>query len=404
MLSPARRAACRAFNRLPANGLIVFSGTVLTEDGKEKRLVLDIAPMKPVSRSLYLCDNRFHTEELERMLEAHERYGFIVVDGNGALFATVCGHVKRILGGFSVSLPKKHGRGGQSKNRFARIRKERRHNYLRRVAEAATQHFISNDRPNVTAMILAGSAEFKTNLAASDLFDPRLKAVVVKCVDVAHGGEMGLNQAVELAADALNGVRLVDEKRVLRRFFDELARDDGGEPGTGYAYGAADATRCLVAGAVDTIIAFEDLVHRRYTITPTAAADDTEAVHVVLTPDEAARRGIVDGEHGAIRTTSEAYVEWIAQRAQSFGARVEFVSANSQEGAQFVRGFGGVAALLRYRVDVEELAQHEAEAHAASAGAASALATTKDRDDDGDASSDDGMRIYDGVMDDSDFD
>jgi peptide subunit release factor 1 (eRF1) len=32
-----------------------------------------------------------------------------------------------------VDLPKKHGRGGQSALRFARLRLEKRHNYVRKV-------------------------------------------------------------------------------------------------------------------------------------------------------------------------------------------------------------------------------------------------------------------------------
>ena len=39
----------------------------------------------------------------------------------------------------SVDLPKKHGRGGQSALRFARLRMEKRHNYVRKVAELAVQ-------------------------------------------------------------------------------------------------------------------------------------------------------------------------------------------------------------------------------------------------------------------------
>ena len=34
---------------------------------------------------------------------------------------------------FTVELPKKHGRGGQSALRFARLRMEKRHNYVRKV-------------------------------------------------------------------------------------------------------------------------------------------------------------------------------------------------------------------------------------------------------------------------------
>ena len=34
---------------------------------------------------------------------------------------------------FTVELPKKHGRGGQSALRFARLRMEKRHNYVRKA-------------------------------------------------------------------------------------------------------------------------------------------------------------------------------------------------------------------------------------------------------------------------------
>ena len=64
------------------------------------------------------------------------------------------------------------GRGGQSALRFARLRMEKRHNYVRKVAETAVQLFITNDRPNVAGLVLAGSADFKTELSQSDMFDP----------------------------------------------------------------------------------------------------------------------------------------------------------------------------------------------------------------------------------------
>ena len=95
------------------------------------------------------------------------------MDGNGALFGTLQGNTRDVLHKFTVDLPKKHGRGGQSALRFARLRMEKRHNYVRKVAETAVQLFISNDKPNISGMILAGSADFKTELSQSDMFDPR---------------------------------------------------------------------------------------------------------------------------------------------------------------------------------------------------------------------------------------
>ncbi len=67
------------------------------------------------------------------MLDTDPPFGFIIVDGSGALYATLQGNTREILHKFSVELPKKHGRGGQSSVRFARLRLEKRHNYLRKV-------------------------------------------------------------------------------------------------------------------------------------------------------------------------------------------------------------------------------------------------------------------------------
>lgn len=169
------------------------------------------------------------------------------------LWSVVQGSTRDVLHKFTVDLPKKHGRGGQSAVRFARLRMEKRHNYVRKVrimpapkaysqvegwcrglvargwkpspekqcpatrgtrllgwaggvlemrgwicrwmgyaavityaimltklavsqvAELAVQYFITNDRPNVAGLVLAGSADFKTELQLSDMFDPRLQ-------------------------------------------------------------------------------------------------------------------------------------------------------------------------------------------------------------------------------------
>ena len=104
------------------------------------------------------------------------------------------GNTRDVLHKFTVDLPKKHGRGGQSALRFARLRMEKRHNYVRKVAETAVQLFLTNDKANVSGLILAGSADFKTELSQSDMFDQRLQAKIIKLVDVSYGGENGFNQ------------------------------------------------------------------------------------------------------------------------------------------------------------------------------------------------------------------
>jgi len=160
-----------------------------------------------------------------------------------------------------VELPKKHRKGGQSSVRFARLREEKRHNYLRKVAELAGANFITNDRPNVTGLVLAGNAAFKNELAETDMLDKRLHPIIVSIVDVSYGGENGLNEAITLAADALTNVKFVAEKKLVSKFFEEIALDTGM-----IVFGVDDTMRALELGAVETILLFEELEHMRYVL------------------------------------------------------------------------------------------------------------------------------------------
>ncbi|TFY70675.1 hypothetical protein EVG20_g2327 [Dentipellis fragilis] len=346
----------KLYNRVPPNGLVLFVGTILTDEGKEKKVSFDFEPHKPINTSLYLCDNKFHTEALSELLESDSRFGFIVMDGNGTLFGTLAGNTREVIHKFTVDLPKKHGRGGQSALRFSRLRDEKRHNYVRKVAEHAVQHFITNDKVNVTGLVLAGSADFKTELSQSDMFDQRLAAKVIKVVDVSYGGENGFNQAIELAAESLANVKFVQEKRLIQRYFDEISQDTGK-----YCFGIDDTLKALELGAVETLIVWENLDITRYVLRN--AAGEEIIVHVNK-EQEKDREKFLDKSTGLEMEQAEEpqpLLEWFAEKYKEFGANLEFVTNRSQEGAQFVKGFGGIGGLLRYKVDFTNLASVDEE-------------------------------------------
>jgi len=194
----------KLYKKVPPNVLVLYSGTIEKNDRKEKMEIRDFEPYRPINVSLYLCDNKFHTEALNELLESDEKNGFIVMDGNGTLFGTLSGNTREVLHKFSVDLPKKHGRGGKSALRFARLRMEKRHNYVRKIAELVTPFYINpaTSQPNVSGLILASSADFKTELSKSDMFDLCLQAKIVNVVDVSYGGENGFNEAIKLSSES----------------------------------------------------------------------------------------------------------------------------------------------------------------------------------------------------------
>ncbi|KAJ8969526.1 hypothetical protein NQ314_001709 [Rhamnusium bicolor] len=297
----------KLYTKVPPNGLVIYCGTIVTDEGKEKKVNIDFEPFKPINTSLYLCDNKFHTEALTALLADDNKFGFIVMDGNGALFGTLQGNTREVLHKFTVDLPKKHGRG-------------------------------------------AGSADFKTELSQSDMFDPRLQAKVIKLVDVSYGGENGFNQAIELAAESLQNVKFIQEKKLIGRYFDEISQDTGK-----YCFGVEDTLRGLELGAVETLICWENLDIQRYVLKNHTTGTEN-ILH--LTPEqEKDKSHFTDKETGVELELVECQplLEWLANNYKNFGATLEIITDKSQEGSQFVRGFGGIGGLLRYKVDFQSL-------------------------------------------------
>ena len=240
----------KIYSKVPENGLILYGGIILDEQNKEKKVVYNIEPFKAINTSLYMCDNKFHTNVLFSLMEKDEKTGFIIIDGKGLLIGQLNGNRKEIISKLPVNLPKKHGRGGQSAARFGRIRLEKRNLFLKKVSEICNQHFIPDGQKiNVEGIIIGGSSEFKNELNSSELLDEKLREKIFQIVDLSYGGEAGFNQAIEFCSPLLSNMRFVKEKNLLQYYFEEITKDSGK-----YIYGASQTIEFLISGSVEKLI------------------------------------------------------------------------------------------------------------------------------------------------------
>jgi peptide chain release factor subunit 1 len=116
-LAGAKTVCDLVVKKLPTNGLILCVGS-----GAGLDVTRAIEPPNPVTKFIYHCGSKFATEYIAGLADAHEVYGYVIVDGNGALFATVSNGHATIAKEIEVSLPNKQAKGGQSSVRFARLR------------------------------------------------------------------------------------------------------------------------------------------------------------------------------------------------------------------------------------------------------------------------------------------
>lgn len=261
------------------------------------------------------------------------------------------GNAQTVLYNYSVDLPKKHRKGGQSSVRFARLRLEARHNYLVKVAEIASKCFIDQEtnKVNVKGIVVAGSADFKDHLVSDKLLDPRVQASVISVVDVAYGKEQGLNQALLLSADALQNVNLVEQKKLFGKFFDEISNST-----SKICYGLSQTMTALESGAIETLIIWENLPVIRNVIRNT---NTNEEVIIFTKPGENA----VYDQSAMEVVESESLVDYFAENYSKFGIQLQLVNDSTPEGSMFSQGFGGIGAILRYQLQLasEEIEEGE---------------------------------------------
>jgi peptide chain release factor subunit 1 len=188
------------------------------------------------------------------------------------------------------------------------------------------------------------------------MFDPRLQSKIIKLVDISYSGENGFNQAIELAAESLQNVKFIQEKKLIGRYFDEISQDTGK-----YCFGVEDTLRALELGAVEILICWENLDIQRYVLKSTSNGAQT-ILH--LTPEQEkdktyfTDKEVSDNEKYLCDVfmiqyclqsgvemelvESQQLLEWLANNYKTFGATLEIITDKSQEGSQFVRGFGGI--------------------------------------------------------------
>jgi len=320
----------------------LFCGNCEQGDGKEKKMMMVIEPIKPLQHSLYKCGPEFHTQLLRDQLSDDVTWGFIIIDGQAVSFHTLTGRDRQTVFKWDgVTLPKKHGRGGQSKQRFERIREQKRGWYVSKVAELATQHFInqSTNVPSIAGLIIGGSADLKMELKKK--LDQRIERIVVGTVDVQYSGEAGFNQALTIMDEQLKDLKFIHEKKLVSKFFETISQNGM------YCYGVKDTVYALESGSLETFLIWNNFAHIR---TKLVAADGTEnRFKVIYTmPGEQ-----IDCNNGEWKIeSSEPFLDWLLEHYKEFGTTIEFVSDQSSVGNQFVLGFGGIGGFLRYNIEL----------------------------------------------------
>jgi peptide chain release factor subunit 1 len=325
----------------PENGMVLFSGAVDSGGGQTDMITRVLEnPPQPVESFRYHCDSDFLTEPLEHMLADQGLYGLIVLDRREANVGWLRGKRVEPVKSASSLVPGKQRKGGQSAQRFARLRLEAIDNFYQEVAEMANDLFVP-ERHELDGVLVGGPSPTKDEFLDGDYLHHELRDQVLGKFDVSYTDESGLYDLVDAAEDALADAEVMKDKSEMEEFFKQL--HDGGLA----TYGFEPTRRNLVMGSVDRLLISEDL--RKDVVVYDCG--DTDEYEVVDRRHSTPEHTCEDGTEAEV-TEREDVIEHLIAIAEQRGTEPKFISTDFEKGEQLYDAFGGIAGILRYETGV----------------------------------------------------
>ena len=339
----------KLFKEPPPTGLVIFCGAIPQNGAGSERLeTYVIIPPEPIKINLYRCDARFHTEHLQELLREKETYGILLIDSSEATIATLQGKRLEIVREFTSGVPGKTRAGGQSARRYERLRDMRLQEYFTRVGQHANEIFLPIE--TLKGIILAGPGPTKYDFEKGDHLNYMLKNKILDTIDTAYVEEQGVKEVVERAPEIMRKVRYIEEKQIMQAFLYELGHDTGM-----ITYGEAEVRRSLESGAVKTLLLSEGLDLLRVTVKCTAC--NYQEQHTIKSSNLSNFEQTLSGKPcpkcqspALTIADKQDIIDDFAQLAEYSNTEVEMISSETEDGQMLKNAFGGIAAILRFKM------------------------------------------------------
>jgi peptide chain release factor subunit 1 len=331
----------RYYKNPPDNGMVLFSGAIDSGGGQTEMVTKALEnPPEPIQSFRYHCDSAFLTEPLEEMLMDKGLFGLIVLDRREANVGWLKGKRVEPVKSASSLVPGKQRKGGQSAQRFARLRLEAIDNFYQEVAEMANDLFVPK-RHDLDGVLVGGPSPTKDEFLDGDYLHHEIQEKVLGKFDVAYTDESGLYDLVDAGQDVLADQEVVKDKKQMEEFFEKLHRGDQA------TYGFEPTRQNLQMGAVDRLLLSEDL-RSDVVVYDCGGTEEFELVDRRHdTPDHTCD----DGSEPEVQERTDA-IEYLMELAEQRGTETKFISTDFEKGEQLYDAFGGIAGILRYSTGV----------------------------------------------------
>jgi peptide chain release factor subunit 1 len=338
-------------HRVPENGLVLFSGAIPQNNtpGTEKNELYIVAPPEKVKTFRYHCASEFLLWPLEEMTAPKETYGLLVIGRKESAVGYIRGNHLETVREFTSGIHGKHRAGGQSQKRFERQIEEGETRFYRRISAEVNELFLSME--DLGGIFIGGPGPSKEKFVNDESLDYRLREKILDVVDLGYSGSEGLRALIEKIKDKISNLKYVREKMVMERFLKEISNDSGLA-----TYGLDEVQKALNYNAVDTLIFSEKLdMHKirlecsncEYTESRTVRENELLKIESKIQEESCPKCNSNTFKIAGMNSI----IEELGEVAETTGTDIEIISTETEYGEMLFRTFGGIVAILRYKLN-----------------------------------------------------
>ena len=338
----------KLYKKTPDKGLVIFCGALPREGGgppgSEVVKIYEIDPPKDLTISLYRCDDHFHTDILKEMLQDDNIIGLLAIDAKDAGWGLLHGDKLEVLKETGSGVAGKHRQGGQSAKRFQKLREMELQYFFNRVAETTREYFI--DIYKVKGLIVSGPGPTKEEFINKEYLEYRLQNNIIATIDASYSGAEGIREAFAKCGDILSNFRMVEEKKIIEKLFQEINTNSG----LG-SYGLKEVVEMLKDNIAGMVIISDDINMSRIEKTCKRCSNiEDELIEQgkrISRKTEMKNEPCSECKSMDTELTDQDFVDYIALVASKTGTKVEVVSGKTEHGVM-LGSLGNIAAILRY--------------------------------------------------------
>lgn len=220
-------------------------------DGVGGKVCEVLEPEFPISKSMYVCSNKFYLEPLLEMTQPHSTIGVVLVEGEECriytyrLTGTGTGTAK-LLAKVTHCAQKNQKNGGQSQARIGRLRVEKNNAFYTRIVEKVNEVYLREiSSQEIQVILIAGPAETKDKVAKHQSFDYRLTSLIKPTITCERISDQTIHEIGPLGLEYVNS----KDYEVVKEWLKHVELDDGFA-----VYGEKEVTEYLSSGCVKTLI------------------------------------------------------------------------------------------------------------------------------------------------------